>query len=143
MPANSTVIINVATQGVANYALNAGVYVNGQQQNVNLNGALNTTKILFNFPDAVGANSSVSLDAELVGAVLAPFTTLDINNQVGGTFLAGNINTNGETHYFAFDGNLPAPQNNNNTITPEPGTMLLTCIGVLSLAGVVRRRLRA
>lgn len=127
VPGGSTVIINV--QG-ANVTLGAGIYFNGvQESDSNDDG----NKILFNFADAV----TVSIDGQFDGTLLAPFAILTGDSQMGGTFIAAQVGETGEVHYGGFDGTLP------NTVTPEPGTFGLMAIGLLSLAGALRRRMCA
>jgi choice-of-anchor A domain-containing protein len=88
VPAGSTVIINV--EGT-NVTLGTGIYFNGQQESDSNN---DSGMILFNFPDA----STVAIDGQLDGAVLAPFATLTGNSQMGGNFIAAAIGQTGEVH---------------------------------------------
>jgi choice-of-anchor A domain-containing protein len=124
VPAGSTVIINV--EG-ANVTLGTAIYFNGQEET-----DADAANILFNFAGA----SSVAIDGQLDGAVLAPFAILSGTSQMGGNFIAAEIGQTGEVHNDPFTGKLPPAE------TPEPETLTLMCTGVLALAGVVRRRLR-
>jgi choice-of-anchor A domain-containing protein len=124
VPLGSTVIINV--QG-ANVTLGAGIYVNGVQESDTND---DDNMILFNFAQA----STVAIDGQFDGALLAPFAVLSGGSQMGGTFIAAQIGETGEVHYDAFGGNLP-------TETPEPGTLVLLGTGIVSMVGI-RRRVR-
>jgi choice-of-anchor A domain-containing protein len=126
VPAGSTVIINV--QG-ANVTLGAGIYFNGQQESDSNN---DNGMILFNFADA----STVAIDGQLDGAVLAPFATLTGNSQMGGNFIAAAIGQTGEVHNDEFQGTLPSTP----SPTPEPGSLTLMGSGFLFMAGGLARR---
>jgi len=125
VPVGSTVIINV--EG-ANVTLGAGIYVNGQQEG---DGNNDDADILFNFADA----STVSIDGQLDGAVLAPFAIFTSGSQVGGTIIAAQIGQTGEVHNLEFEGTLPAQDE-----VPEPGTLSLMGIGLLFMGGLFLRR---
>jgi choice-of-anchor A domain-containing protein len=128
VPTGSTVIINV--EG-ANVSLGAGIYFNGQQEGDSNN---DNGDILFNFSNA----STVSIDGQLDGAVLAPFAVFTSDSQVGGNIIAAQVGLTGEVHNIEFDGTLPSPSE-----TPEPGTISLLGTGLLfiaCLAGSNRRR---
>ncbi len=125
VPTGSTVIINV--EG-ANVTLGAGIYVNGQQEG---DGNNDDADILFNFADA----STVSIDGQLDGAVLAPFAIFTSDSQVGGTIIAAQIGQTGEVHNLEFEGTLPAQDE-----IPEPGTLSLMGIGLLFMGGLSLRR---
>ena len=132
VPEGSTVIINV--EGT-NVTLGAGIYFNGKQESDSND---DEGMILFNFPDA----STVSIDGQFDGALLAPFATLTGNSEMGGTFIAAAIGETGEVHYDAFEGTLPSTP----SPTPEPGTLVLMGSGLLFMAGriaVLGRRRRA
>lgn len=117
VPAGSTVIINVSGASVT---LGAGFYFNGNQVNDS-----NAWNILFNFPDA----TSVTINGQFDGALLAPYALLTGGSQMGGTFIAASIGMTGEVHYDAFTGNVPpSPQ-----ITPVPEGGPLTLIGAAAL----------
>lgn len=134
VPAGATVIINV--EGT-NVTLGTGIYVNGQQEG---DGNNDNGDILFNFADA----TSVDIDGQLDGAVLAPFAVFTSGSQVGGNIIAAAIDETGEDHSIEFTGTLPSPPSPNLTtsssLAPEPGTMLLLGTGLLLLAGLVLRR---
>jgi choice-of-anchor A domain-containing protein len=117
VPVGSTVIINVLG---TNVTLGTGIYFDGNQEGDNNNDG---GRILFNFSDA----SSVSIDGQLDGAVLAPFAVYTSNSQVGGTIMAARIGQTGEAHNIEFEGTLPAM----TSATPEPGTLLLMGTGLM------------
>lgn len=133
VPAGATVIINV--EGT-NVTLGTGIYVNGQQEG---DGNNDNGDILFNFADA----TTVALDGQLDGAVLAPFATYTSGSQVGGTVMAAAIGETGEDHNIEFTGTLPSPPSPPVGYAPEPDTLLLMGTGLLLLAGLVLRRRRA
>lgn|GEM_PF-1237487 len=132
--ASPTIIINVIG------ALNGGVitstangtleYNEGQHFNSTL-----TDKILFNFPDTQALN----LGGEFSAAILAPFAILNSGSDIDGTVLVAQLNSSGELHNVEFQGNLPTPPNTPPAV-PEPGTLALVGTGVLSVAGMLRRR---
>jgi len=131
VPVGSTVIINV--QGT-NVTLGAGIYLNGQQESDSNN---DESKILFNFANA----TSVAIDGQLDGAVLAPFAVLTSNSQMGGNFIAAAIGLTGEDHNDEFAGTLPTFSQPD--LAPEPGTLLLMGSGLLMLIGLLRWRGRS
>jgi choice-of-anchor A domain-containing protein len=131
VPAGSTVVINVAG---TNVTLGTGIYFNGQQESDSNN---DQGMILFNFPDA----STVTIDGQFDGALLAPFATLTGDSQMGGNFIAAAIGQTGEVHNEEFEGILPSTP----SLAPEPGTLTLMGSGILFigglLAGIGKRRL--
>jgi len=129
VPVGSTVIINVDGTSVT---LGAGIYVNGVQESDTND---DDNMILFNF----GQATSVTIDGQLDGAVLAPFAILSGNSQMGGTFIAAAIGQTGEIHNDEFDGTLPTT----TAATPEPGSLALLGTGVLSAVGMIPRRRKA
>jgi len=128
VPVGSTVIINVDG---TNVTLGAGIYVNGVQESDQNN---DDGDILFNFADA----TSVAIDGQLDGSVLAPFATLTGSSQMGGTFIAAAIGQTGEVHNIEFTGTVP-PTDPSSPV-PEPGTLAMMGTGAISLASMLRRR---
>ncbi len=130
IPAGSTVIINVDGQQV-NISSSIHFSINGQQVSDSNNDG---GKILFNFYDATGLTINTQFD----GSILAPFATFNGSSQLGGTVVAAEIDSTGEVHNIEFTGTVPtAPP---PAVTPEPATLTLLGTGVLSLAGMFRRR---
>jgi choice-of-anchor A domain-containing protein len=130
VPAGSTVVINV--QGT-NVTLGTSIYFNGQEETDSND---DQNMILFNFPDA----STVAINGQLDGAVLAPFATLTGSSQMGGNIIAAAIGQTGEVHNDEFGGTLPSPPSPPPTATPEPGTLALMGTGLLFMAGWLARR---
>jgi choice-of-anchor A domain-containing protein len=128
VPAGSTVIINV--EGT-NVTLGAGIYLNGNQESDQNN---DNGDILFNFADA----TSVAINGQLDGSVLAPFATLTGGSQMGGTFIAAAIGQTGEVHNLEFTGTVPPPAS--TSPVPEPASLALMGTGMASLAALLRRK---
>lgn len=142
VPAGSTVIINVEGTRVT---LGTGIYVNGVQESDSNNDG---GDILFNFANA----TTVAIDGQLDGAILAPFATLSGGSQMGGNFIAAAISSTGEVHNEEFDGTLPtfvtpdgSPTGSpagSPAATPEPGSLTLMGSGILLMIVLLRRRRR-
>ena len=130
-PVGSTIIINVDG---TDPTLGAAIYYNGVQHSGD---DAADEDILFNFATA----STLTLDQGFSASVLAPFAILTNTGQIGGNFIAAQINSSGEVHNVEFNGTLPGDPGT-LTATPEPGTLVLLGTGVLSLAGVLRKRKR-
>lgn len=126
-PAGSTIIVNVAG---TNVKLGAGLYYNENQTSGDSSADAN---ILFNFPDA----QTVAIDGQFDASILAPFAVLTGNSQMGGTFIAAQIGQTGEVHNIEFTGTLPST----TSPVPEPRSLALMGTGILSLAGLIRRRM--
>jgi choice-of-anchor A domain-containing protein len=95
VPTGSTVIINVA--GTSD-TLQRSIYFQG-----NTVTDANASYILFNFPSA----TSVKINGQFDGTLLAPYASLSGGSQMGGTFIAASIGSTGEVHYDAFTSTLP------------------------------------
>jgi choice-of-anchor A domain-containing protein len=132
--ASPTIIINVigALNGSTITSSSNGTleYNEGQHFNSTL-----TDKIIFNFPDTQALN----INGEFTAAILAPFAILNAGSDIDGTVLVAQLNSAGEIHNVEFQGNLP-PTPPNTPAVPEPGTLALVGTGVLSVAGMLRRR---
>jgi choice-of-anchor A domain-containing protein len=126
-PAGATVIINV--EGV-NPTLGTGIYFNGAQEGDSNN---DNGDILFNFEGA----TTVTIDGQLDGAVLAPNAIFTSDSQVGGNILVAQVGLTGEIHNVEFNGTLPT-----STVTPEPGTWALVGSGMLAMIFFGRRERR-
>lgn len=127
VPAGSTVLINVS--GTSD-ALGAQINYNGSQLSNSSDAAAN---VLFNFDDA----TSLALDAEINGAVLAPFAIISGNQEMDGTIIGAQIDDNGEANNAEFTGILPGPP---VALTPEPSSLLLFGTGLTGIACVLWRR---
>jgi choice-of-anchor A domain-containing protein len=90
--------------------------------------------ILFNFYEAdqlfldgVGIQGSIlAPNAEVIG----PYGEYSGWGHIDGTLVAGSYNSHIEQHDVPFDGGTPVP---------EPGTFLITGLGLLGMAGFLRR----
>ncbi len=129
-PVGSTILINVAG---TNVTLGTAIYYNQQQ---NSGDTTADSDILFNFSSA----TSVAIDGQFTASLLAPFAVLTGNSQMGGNFIAASIGQTGEVHNDEFTGTLPVDPG--TTVTPEPSTLALLGTGLLSVSGMLRRRLR-
>jgi len=127
-PAGSTIIVNVAG---TNVTLGTGLYYN---QNQTSGDSSTNANILFNFAGA----QSVTINGQFNASILAPFAVLSGNSQMGGTFIAAQIGHTGEVHNVEFTGTLPPT----SSPVPEPSTLALMGTGVLSLAGMLRRKMK-
>jgi choice-of-anchor A domain-containing protein len=115
----ATILINVngATAGLVNMGMDALMPY--------------SDNILFNFYNA----EDLRLDSVgIKGSILAPGA--DVTNEWGGwghidgTLIASSYNAHIEQHDNPFDGGTPVP---------EPGTFLITGLGLLGMAGFLRR----
>jgi choice-of-anchor A domain-containing protein len=95
VPTGSTVIINVA--GTSD-TLQRSIYFQGSTVT-----DTNAGSILFNFPSA----TSVTINGQFDGTLLAPYASLTGGSQMGGTFIAASIGATGEVHYDVFKNTLP------------------------------------
>jgi choice-of-anchor A domain-containing protein len=130
VPVGSTVIINVSG---TNVSLGAGIYLNGKQESDSNNDG---GDILFNFAGA----SSVYIGGQLDGSVLAPFAVLTGGSQMGGTFIAAQIGQTGEVHNLEYQG--VTPFSTPTDPIPEPSTLIFMGTGMLSMATLLRRRMK-
>jgi hypothetical protein len=81
----------------------------------------NAGGILFNFAEA----SSVTINGQLDGTVLAPNAVLGGISQMGGVFIAASVASTGEVHYDPFNGTFPG-----NVCSNTPATLSVTCAAV-------------
>jgi choice-of-anchor A domain-containing protein len=135
-PVGSTIVVNVAG---TNLTLGTGLYYNGNQTSGDSAADAN---ILFNFAGA----QTVAINAQFNASVLAPFAILTGNGQMGGNFIAAQIGQTGEVHNIEFTGSIPSQSDSGPgkyAVTPEPGTLVLMGTGMMSMAALFRRRLKA
>jgi choice-of-anchor A domain-containing protein len=95
VPTGSTVIINVAG---SSDNLQRSIYFQGATVS-----DANAGNLLFNFPSA----TSVAINGQFDGTLLAPSAALSGGSQMGGTFFAASVGSTGEVHYDAFKNTLP------------------------------------
>ena len=129
VPAGSTVLINVSGTAIT---LNNQININGNQLSNTSDAAAD---VLFNFYDA----TTVSLNAEINGTVLAPLALVTGNSEIAGTLIAAQINDGGEVDNAEYTGSLPSPP----TVTPEPSSLMLFGTGLVGIAGLVLRKKNA
>ncbi len=113
VPTGSTVIINVP--GTSN-TLQSAVYFQG-----NTVTDANAGGILFNF----AAASSVTINGQMDGTVLAPNAALSGISQMGGVFIAASIGSTGEVHYDPFNGSIP-----NEACSAAAAPLSMSCAAV-------------
>jgi choice-of-anchor A domain-containing protein len=89
----------------------------------NNNGDAYASSVLWNF---IGA-SSVNLQRQEEGGVLAPDATLSNNSPIEGSVAVANFNQGGEVHLGTFDGAIP-----------EPATWWMIIVGAAFMGGVAR-----
>ena len=114
VPTGSTVIINVP--GTSD-TLQSDIYFQG-----NTVTDANAGNILFNFPDA----SSVTINGQMDGAILAPNAVLSGISQMGGVFIAASVGPTGEVHYDPFNGSIP----NEICSSAAPKPLSVSCAAV-------------
>jgi len=129
VPSGATAIINVSGSASNPYALNSQININGSQLSNTSDAA---AEVLFNFDDA----TSVSLNAEINGAVLAPFAEITGGSEIDGTVIGAQIDDNGEADNAEFIGYLPWP----SSAAPEPGSLILFATGLAWIALLLRRK---
>jgi choice-of-anchor A domain-containing protein/uncharacterized repeat protein (TIGR01451 family) len=112
VPTGSTTVINVTG---ADDTLHTDVYFQGSTVT-----DANAGKILYNFPVA----TTLTINGQFDGTVLAPNAALSGVSQMGGVFIAASIGSTGEAHYIPFSGTLP------NSGTPP--VLSVTCGAVTS-----------
>jgi choice-of-anchor A domain-containing protein len=126
VPTGSTVIINVVGCDTTACSIYATPEINGSNE-----GRFTSGNLLFNFPDA----TSLTIDSELDGTILAPDAALSGDAELSGVVLVASANVSGEIDYSPATGNFPSLSS-----VPEPGTLGLLGTGILTLAGLIRRR---
>jgi choice-of-anchor A domain-containing protein len=129
VPAGSTVLINVSGTAIT---LNNQININGNQLSNTSDAAAD---VLFNFDDA----TTVALDAEINGTVLAPLALVTGNQEIAGTLIAAQINDSGEVDNAEYTGNLPSPP----ALTPEPSSLMLFGTGLVGITGLLLRKKNA
>jgi choice-of-anchor A domain-containing protein len=123
----SIFIINVDTTGTS------GSYTAGN--GVNFNGAGYAANVLWNFYNA----SSIAVNVEFGGQVLAPNAAVTNSSPIDGALVAKSFNGTGELHYRPLAAGGISLVNSYTTSVPEPASGLLLGGAV---AGLLLRRRR-
>jgi len=152
-PTNNEVIqATPGANGIAVFSLTAADLAAIPSFNVNLNGASTIVfdvsgNVTFNANDESGTSgadniiwnfynaTSVALNTQIGGTVLAPDALVTNNNQIDGALVADAWTGSGELHDWAFDGTLPSS-------VPEPASMAVLAVGLTGM-GMLRRRRRS
>jgi choice-of-anchor A domain-containing protein len=99
-------------------------------------GVTGANSIIWNFYQA----TSVSLQTQIGGTILATGASVTNSNQIDGVLVANSFTGNGEIHDYQFTGTLPGgTQTGGNQQTPEPASLLTFAVGLLAL-GFLRRQ---
>jgi choice-of-anchor A domain-containing protein len=149
VPNNNEIIKAIAgANGIAVFDLTAAQLAAIPSFSVNLNGASTVVfnvsgNAVFNANDQSGTSgadniiwnfynaSSVALNTQIGGTVLAPNATVSNNNQIDGVLVANAWTGLGELHDYPFQGNLAVP---------EPASIAMLCLGLVGIGATRRRR---
>ncbi len=117
---SQSLVINVDLKGVGSTFSHPGkINIDGKgSKEENVNTGIN---ILWNFYDSSADNDqytgTIVSDGAILGSILAPYATVNAQQNIDGTIIANNINTSGETHRADFKGPLPAKVDDSGTTT--------------------------
>lgn len=92
-------------------------------------GTTGADNIIWNFYQA----TSVDLQTDIAGTVLAPLAHVTNGNQIDGVLVADSWTGDGELHDWAFTGALPPP-------VPEPGVWAMLLVGLAAVGAALRGR---
>ncbi len=100
-----TVIFNVETDGNLNYNVNSPIklkYDDGTDRDSKETEYFGDNHLLWNFTDNTDPNNlytgTINVDAPFQGSVLAPGSTINVNQNLDGNIIADKVNVNAETH---------------------------------------------
>lgn len=119
------IMLNGASTVVFNVSGNATYNANDES------GTTGANNIIWNFYDA----TSVAINTQIGGTVLAPHANVSNGNQIDGALVAASWTGSGELHDYAFNGTLPS------TNVPEPATLAILGVGCLGVVVAHRRSL--
>ncbi len=141
--ANGIAVFNITAaqlDAIPSYSINVNgastVVFNVSGNNIDFkandqSGTTGAKNIIWNFYNA----TSVDLETQIAGTILAPDAAVTNGNQIDGTLVADSWNGTGELHEYAFAGTLPPI-----ATVVEPASVAMLGIGLFGIGLTMRRR---